>query len=181
MCIRTSKKKDPLRGDELRCRSSPFFAHLGLLGQLKRLGGMSGCSQKTCHTPSSFISGPPNFRESRRCCSKEAASLSFAKYLNCIYCAGEGAALTRRNCRASHFDPDRQHSPSSPVMGTFLSFKEPHKRHLQSIHSLISARDTFPFTGQVIHFYRACVYLDPPPHRTTTRFPSQALRATQRF
>lgn len=138
-----------------------------MLGQPQRPGEINGCSQKTCQMPSSLISGPLNFRESHRCCSKERASLSFAKYLNGIYCAGEGAALIHRNCQVSHFYPDLWRSPSSPVMCTFLSFKDSHKRHLQSIHSPISTWYIFSFTKHVIHFYKVCVYFDFPLTETT--------------
>lgn len=133
-----------------------------MLGQPQRLGEINGCAQKTHHTPSSFISGPLNFREGHRCRSKEAAYLSFAKYLNGIYCAGEGAALIHRNCHVSHFYPDLRRSPSSPVICTCLSFKVSRKRHLQSIRGLISTRYMFSFTKHVIHFYKVRVYFDFP-------------------
>lgn len=77
------------------------------------------------------------------------AYLSSAKYLNGVYRAGEGAVLTRRNRQVSCFYPDLRRSPSSPVICTFFSFKDSHKRLLQSIRSLISTQYIFSFTKYV--------------------------------
>lgn len=73
----------------------------------------------------------------------------FCWHPNSAYCSGEGAVLVHRNRQLSHFYPDLEHSPSSPVICTFFSFRDSHKRLLQSIHSLISTQYILFFAKHV--------------------------------
>lgn len=73
----------------------------------------------------------------------------FCWHPNSAYCSREGAVLVHRNRQLSHFYPDLEHSPSSPVICTFFSFRDCHKRLLQSIHSLISTQNILFFAKHV--------------------------------
>lgn len=102
-CTRTLKKNNSLYGNELCCHSCPLCARLGLLGQLKRLGEVSGCSRRLATIPAAWFLALYMFEEVTGVAQKWHISVLFNTYV--VLYAGEGAALIHRNCQVSHFSP----------------------------------------------------------------------------